>query len=457
MTTILKPKKRMLSPLRPLLVLLCACCITATATAQRSTVTLSGASLTKRQAISEVETQTGYIVAYDNREFNVAPTVRFDQTATTVSDVLGKIVSGTGHAYIIDGKYIIIHRTAAIAAAAAGTTPATRRLTGYITDSDSGQPIEGATVEIMSGKYTLPTVQTDAAGKFVFPGVPEGRYVVKVASPDGSANRYREITITQNQVSNISLNFDAPVAAPATTPPGSAATAPAVTVADKTEGLMLSAPAIAAEAVPVQTTVSEPAEPVYYGTGLVRGKTVEEHAFVPESKLYRDYHTKMALKTNFIYWGAGAINLGFEFYLGRKWTFELAGAWSPWQKSESQSRQLWFVQPEVRYWFCNAFEGHFLGLHGIYGQYNLGNIDLGFAKVFEGVDYQGYGYGAGLAYGYHLPLSNRWSLEFTVGAGWIHLDYDKYNCVGCRQLVGRETKNYFGLTKAGISLVYIIK
>lgn len=37
----------------------------------------------------------------------------------------------------------------------------------------------------------------------------------------------------------------------------------------------------------------------------------------------------------------------------------------------------WLVQPEARYWFCEAFNGHFLALHALAGQFNVADMDLG--------------------------------------------------------------------------------
>ena len=65
--------------------------------------------------------------------------------------------------------------------------------------------------------------------------------------------------------------------------------------------------------------------------------------------------------------------------------------------------------------------------------------------------------GGGISYGYHLLLSNRWSLEANIGAGYIRLHYDKFRCETCGEKVGTENRNYFGPTKAAISLIFLIK
>jgi outer membrane protein OmpA-like peptidoglycan-associated protein len=41
-----------------------------------------------------------------------------------------------------------------------------------------------------------------------------------------------------------------------------------------------------------------------------------------------------------------------------------------------------------------------------------------------------------------------------VGVGYAYLDYDKYSCETCGDKLGSETRNWFGPTKAGITLIY---
>ena len=54
-------------------------------------------------------------------------------------------------------------------------------------------------------------------------------------------------------------------------------------------------------------------------------------------------------------------------------------------------------------------------------------------------------------------MGKRWNLEATIGLGYIYTTYDKYECVTCGKFKGSNDKHYFGPTKAGISLIYIIK
>lgn len=106
-----------------------------------------------------------------------------------------------------------------------------------------------------------------------------------------------------------------------------------------------------------------------------------------------------------------------------------------------------------------AFQWSFLGFHLLGGQYNVGNMKfpLGILPSTKDYRYEGYYYGVGLAYGYQWLLSNRWSLEASLGLGYVRAHYDKYDCPKCGEWKEKGNKNYLGATKAAISLIYVIK
>lgn len=171
---------------------------------------------------------------------------------------------------------------------------------------------------------------------------------------------------------------------------------------------------------------------------------------------------KAAVKTNIVYDATTTFNLGVEFGLSSKWTLDISGNYNPWTFSNNKKWKHWLVQPEARYWLCNKFMGHFFGLHALGGQYNAGGIDID-AK-FLGNDlsqlknhrYQGWGIGAGLAYGYAWPLSRHFNLEAEIGFGYVYFNYDKYRCEKCGEKLGKDlNNNYVGPTKAALNLVYV--
>jgi hypothetical protein len=172
----------------------------------------------------------------------------------------------------------------------------------------------------------------------------------------------------------------------------------------------------------------------------------------------------VAVKTNVLYDVTSTINLGLEFAMAPKWTLDLPVNYNAWilqreinkDGDEVQKKiKHWLIQPELRRWFCGKFYGNFLGFHGLIGGYNVGGIGL--FGLDEERRYEGNIYGAGVSYGYHWILNTRWSIEATVGVGYAYLGYAKYPCTTCAPKLEDASRNYFGPTKAGISLIYIIR
>lgn len=101
----------------------------------------------------------------------------------------------------------------------------------------------------------------------------------------------------------------------------------------------------------------------------------------------------------------------------------------------------------------------FIGMHGHYADFNVGGWpDWSFiSDNMQHTRYQGYLYGGGFSVGYSWILKKRWSIETSVGVGYAHIVYDKYPCATCGMRLKESSKNYFGPTKASVSLIYVIK
>ena len=168
----------------------------------------------------------------------------------------------------------------------------------------------------------------------------------------------------------------------------------------------------------------------------------------------------VALKTNLLADATLSPNLGLEFGLAPRWSLDLTGEYNGWTVNEHKWKH-WFVQPEARYWFCDHFAGHFLGLHAIGGQYNFGNMRNNVA--FLGSDfsrltdfrYQGWAVGGGIAYGYSFILGRHWDLELEIGVGYMYTRFDQFECKDCGKKVDASDHHYFGPTKAAVNLVYV--
>lgn len=168
---------------------------------------------------------------------------------------------------------------------------------------------------------------------------------------------------------------------------------------------------------------------------------------------------RFGIKSNLLYDATLTINLGLEFLISPRMTFDFPVNYNGWTFSDNKKFKHVLVQPEFRYWLCDPFQKHFVGFHGHYGYYNIGGIDapFGFFPTLESNRYQGWLAGVGVSYGYALYLGPRWNMEFTVGFGYTYLHYKKYECVECGEYRGKFDKHYVGPTKIGLSLVYLIK
>lgn len=171
------------------------------------------------------------------------------------------------------------------------------------------------------------------------------------------------------------------------------------------------------------------------------------------------YGQKVGLKNNLLYDATTTPNLALEVALSKKSTLELGGGLNPWKFNGSKRFKHWLAQPGLRYWFCESFNGHFVGLHGHGAQFNVGgwNIPVGRLKTFKEHRYEGYLYGGGVSYGYQWVLSPRWNMELSLGGGYARIHYNQYPCATCGTKQKEGDHNYWGVTKAAVSLIYMIK
>lgn len=158
------------------------------------------------------------------------------------------------------------------------------------------------------------------------------------------------------------------------------------------------------------------------------------------------YAQNLALKTNTLFWLTTTPNLGIEVGLADRWTADLNVAYNPWTFKDDKKMRFWLIQPEAKYWLCERFEGHFVGIHAHGAQYYGG---------FDKKLYDGYLAGGGISYGYDWILSSHWNLETEIGIGYAHLWYKESPRIPCKKCHEDKHKNYFGPTKVAVSLTYI--
>lgn len=164
----------------------------------------------------------------------------------------------------------------------------------------------------------------------------------------------------------------------------------------------------------------------------------------------------MSLHTNMLYDLALVPNGGIEFYLGRGWS--VAGNWMyAWWKSD-RKHNYWRIYGgdlAVRKYFGRlAKEKPLTGHHaGVYGGIVTYDFELG------GRGYLGdrWSWHAGVEYGYALPIARRLNLDFSLGLGYLGGEYKEYLPIDdCYVWQATKRRRWFGPTKAGIALVWLI-
>lgn len=189
---------------------------------------------------------------------------------------------------------------------------------------------------------------------------------------------------------------------------------------------------------------------------------------------------QFGVKTNLVGWATTTTNLGVEFATSDHSTLQLMGYFNPWSFPNDRHFRFWTAQPEYRYYFCSAMNGHFIGVHALGGQYNAKKLNFPLRALTWGSTYdsnanfpdsdhkggwpdimgknsgrhvEGWYIGAGITYGYQWILSKHWNFEASIGVGYV---YSPLKYIGrCQQCIDKRRLSYVGPTNAQLSFMYI--
>ena len=162
----------------------------------------------------------------------------------------------------------------------------------------------------------------------------------------------------------------------------------------------------------------------------------------------RDYD-RWAIKSNALYLAAGVTNIGGEYAFHPHWSVDLPLVYSPYTLARTYRMRFLYIQPEARYWLDRPMKGHFFGVHLHAGVFNVSLDNKNRYQSEKGF------HGAGISYGYAMPLSRRWSMEFTIGVGYAFTKYCTYYNVPNGIRYEKDIPyHYWGLTKLGLNFVY---
>jgi len=158
---------------------------------------------------------------------------------------------------------------------------------------------------------------------------------------------------------------------------------------------------------------------------------------------------KMAVKSNLLYDLTATLNVGVEFPVAPQWSVDVSANINGWCKWKH-----YMLQPEGRYWLNSVFNGTFVAGHIIAALGNAGGFSTPVYDGWENSRSKGSFYGLGLGVGYAYNFNAKWGLEGELALGYIHFAYDKYDVDTDILIAEDQSKNYFGPTKAALSLVY---
>lgn len=406
------------------ILLLSTATITAHSQPYSKRIQIDGKKSTVEQIFNKIEEQSGYMLIYTD-SFDVSRSVELPQSPTELTEILDRVLENSGYSYLFRGNNIILVKEDKLkedelkpASQSQNKLQPIQSIYGTVEPVDKSSRISGAMVRL-SGEVERQTT-TDSIGYYSFEGIPKGRYRIEV-----SCEGYQKESVVKSVEQN--------------------------------DNLMVM--------VMLQPTFKE--ENRVWRASFIYPK-YENQPRLPECKLYKHispYQKQrlplLAIKTNLLYDAFLMTNLGVEFRLGKALTIDLPVIYKPFEVRKSNYREfrILAVQPELRYWTQEVFNGHFFGAQLNYAQYKIArhSLPLGFYPKVKNSRYEGDFYGVGLTYGYHLMLSRSFAFEFTLGLGYGYIDYKRYCLDECSQFIERGHEHYLGPTKAGISLVFVIR
>ena len=170
-----------------------------------------------------------------------------------------------------------------------------------------------------------------------------------------------------------------------------------------------------------------------------------------------------ALKSNALFWAAGAPNFGIEYPINNRWS--ICGDYvAPWSSSFATGLyyQLMMINAEGRYWFGDREErpvmtGWFAGVNlgGGYYDFMLNNQKKG----LQGEFYILAGVSAG--YSHSISSNDRVRLEYALGLGYMQTRYRKYHWDDFDYVLDAPREqvwktSIFGPTQAKVSVVWLL-
>ncbi len=187
---------------------------------------------------------------------------------------------------------------------------------------------------------------------------------------------------------------------------------------------------------------------------LERQREAQTQTVVVEQPTTKE--SSLHLRTNVARLATLAADLGVEYKFSNKLSAVVHGTYADRKLDDGNGRYAqWQISPELRYYFAKSHKPY-IGL-----QYQIGEGDF---KNFLLASDPELGYQSsehynsfGLVAGYALALSDAFSLDLGIGAGYTKFPFDSYKHInGVRVFQGSDTREYFGINQVSVTLSWKI-
>ena len=196
--------------------------------------------------------------------------------------------------------------------------------------------------------------------------------------------------------------------------------------------------------------------------GTIRIDTLPLPELLPLPVAEKRKSTMFALKTNLLYDAVTALNAEVEVPIGKRFSVMVEDVFPWWKAGPNGNKyclQMWTMSVEPRWWFyrkgmSDRLQGHFIAPYVMSGKYDL--------QWNTSICYRGYGWSAGLTYGYSMPLCKWLNMEFSMSIGYLNASFQHYQPSPDYEHLYKDPDNagrmtYVGPTKVKVSLVVPIR
>ncbi len=176
---------------------------------------------------------------------------------------------------------------------------------------------------------------------------------------------------------------------------------------------------------------------------------------VPAQAPAPEWQRHAYVKTNIPAWFLLWINAAGEIDLAPHWSVNLSLYYSGFDYFQHRRKYRTFaVMSEIRWWPSKNNQGFFLAPH-----FGLAYYNVAFEGQYRYQDHDGttpaLGGGINLGCRFNVSRNKRWKMEFSVGFGIYHLDYDLFINERNGFLADRRHRTFYGIDNAALSICYM--